>query len=111
MGLEILKGTHYPRTDCPGGHSVLGRDVPGGQYILGRNVRETAFPRTKCPAENLQGTKFPAAPRRNTIPGELLIKLMLVQKLGHSFCSVSSGTRNSADDVVIVPCNVLKLGK
>ena len=36
---EILKGMHYPRTDCPGGggDSILGRDVRGGQYILGRN--------------------------------------------------------------------------
>ena len=50
--------------------------VHGGQYILGRNVRGTAFPRTECPADNLQaggggggggwGTKFPATPGRRT---------------------------------------------
>ena len=46
---------HYPRTDCPGGgNSVVGLDVRGGQYILGRNVRGTAFPKTECPADNLQ---------------------------------------------------------
>ena len=38
-GPEILRGTHYLKTDCPrggggGGHSVLGSDVCGGQYYI-----------------------------------------------------------------------------
>ena len=58
-GLEILKGTYYPRTDCPGGggggggHLVPGHDVHGGHYVLGQNVQETAFPRIKHPGDNL----------------------------------------------------------
>ena len=60
-GLEILKGTHYPRTDCPGGGGggALGPRArcPWGTIYPRRNVRGTAFPRTECPADNLQGDK------------------------------------------------------
>ena len=53
-----------------GGHSVLGRGVRGGHYILGRNVRGTAFPRTKYPADFLQGgTKFPATTAKPFVRG------------------------------------------
>ena len=70
------------------GDNVSQDEMSGGQLFLGQNVWRTIY-RGSC------GT---ASQRNAWRP----FKLTLVQKSGHSFCSVSSGT-NSTDDVVIVP--------
>ena len=64
--------THYPRTDCPGGTLGPRTRCPRGTVYISWDEMSggTAFPRTKYPADNLQGgTKFPATTAKPFVRG------------------------------------------